>query len=485
MSGIDRGYVEILVHTTAPSRGQDDARYRAMARTYLDFEPSSHLALDQGPGTPAEDGQTNSEPWEETESQASYRPDDEAEIIALSSAASQNGHLNQLSLSQAIDSTELSFSSVLDNAGSPAFRQPLLGTQLHDRTQVQTEMQNFMDSWQPPPSVIADSQPENSLAIAAFSSPAEMLELYLQQIENSKSLSSDAALVEQGIDGMGLELPITNEHVQSWQDHERSERGITSSRSPSQAPQHPAELPSRRVLGSGNQSISYTQDPRDTLKRKSSECIYDPIHASSSAPAKRPTNHRSGITRSTRSRQTQRVYTPCTDVITQSEIVSSQVPTPTSSVSGSLRSSFVSLLQIRPPPPVISMTDFTPASLLTESMERLAQKMPLQILYRPQYQTRDLRAMERGYWLVTCKTWTEEVRTSSWVFLGNFIEKGQAGWGVWCIREEDFGIVKVYCWGAVVGYIYLLLYMASESKIKGTGACWIGGDGQAIIKMPS
>ena len=93
--------------------------------------------------------------------------------------------------------------------------------------------------------------------------------------------------------------------------------------------------------------------------------------------------------------------------------------------------------------------------------------------------------MERGHWLVTCKSWTEELRRTSWDCLGNFIQEGQAGWGVWCVRDEDFGIVRVYCWGAVVDYIYLLLYIASESKIKGTGACWIGGDGQAIIEMPS
>jgi hypothetical protein len=43
----------------------------------------------------------------------------------------------------------------------------------------------------------------------------------------------------------------------------------------------------------------------------------------------------------------------------------------------------------------------------------------------------------------------------------------------------------VYCWGIVVDYIYLLLYLASEGKVKKIGASWIGGDGEAIIKMPS
>lgn len=111
--------------------------------------------------------------------------------------------------------------------------------------------------------------------------------------------------------------------------------------------------------------------------------------------------------------------------------------------------------------------------------------MPLHILYRPQHQTRDLRDLERGYWLIRCETWKEELRKRTWDCLGNFIAKGQAGWAVWCVREEDFGTVRVYCWGAIVGYIYLLLYMASENKIKGSSACWIGGDGQVVVTMPS
>ena len=59
------------------------------------------------------------------------------------------------------------------------------------------------------------------------------------------------------------------------------------------------------------------------------------------------------------------------------------------------------------------------------------------------------------------------------------------GWGVWCIKGEELETIRLYCWGVIVGHAYLLLYMASESKIKGTDACWIGGDGEAIIKMPS
>jgi len=87
--------------------------------------------------------------------------------------------------------------------------------------------------------------------------------------------------------------------------------------------------------------------------------------------------------------------------------------------------------------------------------------------------------------MVHCQKWNEGLRKRCWDCLGNSIGKSMAGWGVWCMRDEDHGKIRVYCWGVIVGHIYLLLYMASESKVKGTGACWIGGDGVAIIKMPS
>ena len=40
-----KGSVEILVHTSAPSRGKDDGHYRALASAYLLFEPVTRLSL--------------------------------------------------------------------------------------------------------------------------------------------------------------------------------------------------------------------------------------------------------------------------------------------------------------------------------------------------------------------------------------------------------------------------------------------------------
>ncbi|RDL38373.1 uncharacterized protein BP5553_02713 [Venustampulla echinocandica] len=166
---------------------------------------------------------------------------------------------------------------------------------------------------------------------------------------------------------------------------------------------------------------------------------------------------------------------------------SGQTPEATSSITtrSQIITSWFDKLEIHPPPPATSSMNLTQEMLITESFHTLAQKMPMSKLYNPIHQTRDLRPMERGYWLINCDSWKDDLRMRNWNCLGNYIGKGMAGWGVWCVRDEEFGSIRVYCWGTVVGYVYLLLFMASESKVKRPGACWIGGDGEVVVRMPS
>jgi hypothetical protein len=121
---------------------------------------------------------------------------------------------------------------------------------------------------------------------------------------------------------------------------------------------------------------------------------------------------------------------------------------------------------------------------ITDTLRKLEAKMPAERILCPTEQTRELRPMERGHWLVNCQSWSEGLRSRCWNSLGNYVGKNLLGWGVWCVRDEKHSTIRVYCWGVIAGHLYLLLHLASERKIKGTGACWIGGDGEAIIKMP-
>lgn len=96
--------------------------------------------------------------------------------------------------------------------------------------------------------------------------------------------------------------------------------------------------------------------------------------------------------------------------------------------------------------------------------------------------------------------WDEKLKNEFWKYLTAFVGGGQAGWGTWCVWEtrepilskdsdkenhapQHREVVKVYCWGEVVGEIWALLFMASGRKIKGIGAQWIDAGGVAVIVM--
>lgn len=96
--------------------------------------------------------------------------------------------------------------------------------------------------------------------------------------------------------------------------------------------------------------------------------------------------------------------------------------------------------------------------------------------------------------------WDEKLRNEFWKYLTAFVGGGQAGWGTWCVWEtrepilskdsdkenhapQHREVVKVYCWGEVVGEIWALLFMASGRKIKGIGAQWIDAGGVAVVVM--
>ena len=101
--------------------------------------------------------------------------------------------------------------------------------------------------------------------------------------------------------------------------------------------------------------------------------------------------------------------------------------------------------------------------------------------------------------------WDESLRTRFWEYMIRFVGEGRAGWGVWCERstsatnislhsgvavgearaseEVEADIVKVFCWGEVVGHVYLLLFLASERKVRGLGARWIDACGSVVVRM--
>ncbi|KAJ6006936.1 hypothetical protein N7451_004880 [Penicillium sp. IBT 35674x] len=201
-------------------------------------------------------------------------------------------------------------------------------------------------------------------------------------------------------------------------------------------------------------------------------------------------------------------------------------------------------LEIRPPPPPISTFPFT--SHITPTLLMLTERLKPTRTYNPRYQTRSLDPLERGYWAVHINIWPEnqigqgkdlenrpgpnadpepapqinidgpsEVDQSRdwdvtcfdrfWSFLSEFVGKdARAGWGVWCFLEhaplpESLSTVtsgevathrfvpvllKVYAWGEVAMHMYLLLFLASERRVRKMGPQWRDSSDAVVIQMP-
>lgn len=172
---------------------------------------------------------------------------------------------------------------------------------------------------------------------------------------------------------------------------------------------------------------------------------------------------------------------------------------------------------LHPPPPPISSAPFT--SHITPSLALLADRLNPSRVYSPVYQMRDLHVLERGCWVLrfwlhsgsldSLKTaggavWDTALFDRFWSFLSDFIAQGRAGWGVWAYLDrdpdpgpgpspgpgpgdqqghEDRLLLKVYTWGEVVHYIYILLFLASERRIRGLGASWCDAAERVVVQM--
>ncbi|KAH8885188.1 hypothetical protein GQ53DRAFT_797366 [Thozetella sp. PMI_491] len=143
-------------------------------------------------------------------------------------------------------------------------------------------------------------------------------------------------------------------------------------------------------------------------------------------------------------------------------------------------------LEIHAPAPPVSCADVEPSMMVTEQLAKLARDADMSRHFvEPRVQTRELRALERGHWYVDCAGWSMNKRQEIWRFLTNYVGAGEAGWGVWCRRDAAFTYLRLFCWGQIVGHMYLMLYLATKRDILYMRVSWIGADGQDVITMPA
>ncbi|KAE8160562.1 hypothetical protein BDV40DRAFT_212674 [Aspergillus tamarii] len=178
-------------------------------------------------------------------------------------------------------------------------------------------------------------------------------------------------------------------------------------------------------------------------------------------------------------------------------------------------------MEIRPPLPPISKEKFT--THITPTLKMLAARLKSRT-YKPLEQIRELDKLERGHWYLHISVikagehdsiipwqesngayiWGMSMFCRFWSFLSEFIKEGRAGWGVWCILEDFLSAqlphnthesalremdirqltLKTYAWGEIASHIYLLLFLASERRIRKMGAQWRDSRDDVVIQMP-
>ncbi|ERF69006.1 hypothetical protein EPUS_06693 [Endocarpon pusillum Z07020] len=207
-----------------------------------------------------------------------------------------------------------------------------------------------------------------------------------------------------------------------------------------------------------------------------------------------------------------------------------------------------------PPPPVGHASYITH---LTPSLRTLATRLPLVTSFRPNLVKRNINDLERGYWFLRIpivrtpplqpetesldpsragdsskdrgrgrgkgkarirgQPWTASSFLSFWTTLAQFVQSGQAGWGVSVYREdpqpalpkpstgramseletkeadpreaEETGktavVLKVTCWGEILPHIYLLLWVLSDKRTEGVKMEWRDAAEEAVVRMGS
>lgn len=518
------GCLEILVHISAPSRGKDDTRYRALARAYQSFEPINRLSLCNYSGNghfQASDENVGAQPGtiylasspEELRSdpKTNIVPDEgsfnlsplQAELLSENYITNTDRDKNP-----PLDSPQASFSGVSDNLDSPALRRlrPSIKTPPPSTKQTLRHLvASNESSWETPPSVIPDSQSPCNRAIPEFSSPTRVLELYLQHFDTPEpsTVDADAYGSSQGNEvssslllyslqpqtGPAQTTPPVHSSVEEPLEVIRETpyagRSERHDLSPSTKRRYPSS-PNAAALSGAGHLPSLTGLHRNHVRRARS---LDKIVDTPDRPA----------TQTSPLQKRRKLEVPATRINPMHRKLSKPSPWPR-----------ITPDEIHPPPPRTSLKGFLPP-LITPALQSLAVQLELPRRYHPRSQTRPLRELERGYWSVSMVGWSKTVRDQAWVALRNYLGQGKAGWGVWCLRcdsrrpldqddeevseghqsngshkvegDDELGL-RMYCWGGVVGHTYLLLYLVSQRRVKGTGARWVDGGGEVVVVMP-
>ncbi|KAL8387645.1 hypothetical protein RB595_009769 [Gaeumannomyces hyphopodioides] len=375
--------IEILVHAAAPSRASHDAYYRALASAYVDFQPARTTVL-----VPARDG--------------------------------DGGANCPSSSAEAIDSPQLSFEDVWDNAGSPR-------PELPQYPDAQAPAADSQSSMSVPPSEVEDSQPFHNLRLGIRSSQGTdsppRCELHSSALPPSSPGRGDTDTSTAGLDLSSSDFGAFGDDG----DHDGHDTAPSSGRADSEP-----------LLADG---ARFSPLHRELLMTKS---LSDVGHGRPELSHELRVARQGGL--GTRLAGALEVFAPepdgsCDDLEPSSLLTYNLVKLDSD----------------------LGLT------------RRFVSKRRL-------LQGREPRPTERGFWELACSGWDPEAKRETWGYLARYVGEGRAGWGVWLKRDGATDSIRLFSFGHVLGHMYLLLYTATRRRILSHDCTWTsGGDGLVLV----
>ncbi|MCJ1280530.1 hypothetical protein MMC21_008359 [Puttea exsequens] len=431
--------IEILVHVSGPSRGADDARYRREAQGILDFEPLGRHRLCSLGSTGGEVPETEQQSTDKSSTSEPFLLDVQP-TISSSEQSAPDGFLE--------GTPAAAQKQQASNAQTPAPLLPPLFSTVPTTIKVA-------------PHLLVDRTPA-----------------LLPPRPHDAQAEPTPAQVPQN---------LRRSHSDLWQSP------------PSVIPN---SQPTYNISGSGGLEISSSP----CRKRAWESSSPSPTRAEDDEPAK-PKRLKLQLASSSSPINAQvGPEPPQPSIGDTAERTPKPLPQPS--------------LEIHPPAPLRSTSPSPYTTHLTPSLLTLSTALPPTNCFHPNtyLRTRPLHPLERGHWLLPLSPLPPPLVAKFWDYLTLFIGESRAGWGTWAVREmvEDDSvsasvdgdegsatekkrereddkpasvagtgeeIARIYCWGEVVSEVWLVLWIASNRQIKGTGAKWMDARGEAVVVM--
>lgn len=426
--------VEILVHTTAPSRIADDAVYRQLAQSYLSFKPDTRIHIASSVSRVAK---TSPPP------------------PPISGPNQQYGTTSTPERVLCRDSQDLSFEEAFGNRSSPRLRRRSPKDKSIDRNPQKVDTNK--DEWATPPSEIADSYPMPDLPFFRVT-PTRVLQRYLNDNTSSSSVPYSSPSPTGG--------PRVSKRPEPPSAHIHSSIPLPE----------PATRPIKNAISKVKDTVPVTPAANSARSHppihETDPDLIDITHISSSDLSSRAESEPPPSKRPKSSHPDPNFIRSVSDTGPRSSIPFSLPSASSFKVDSS---------EIFAPSPPVTIDNLSPDCLISAKLAKLA--IDLSSRYRP-LDHRPIDPLERGYWSVNCTSWDTDTRAETWSFLHSYVKSGLAGWGVWCRRDAWGDNIRVYGWGHVAKHTYLLLYLASGRRVKATGANWHGADGDVTITVP-